>query len=211
MEPGQLSWQYEAEAVRAGHRFIAGVDEAGRGCLAGPVVAAALVFPEHGSWPGELNDSKKLSRKVRTRLFDEIRALPGAVFAVGVASVEEIDRINILQAALLAMRRAVEGLSLRPDFLLVDGNILPDKARPGKAVISGDALSPSIAAASILAKESRDRMMEALDAEYPGYGFARHKGYGTAVHLRALEALGACPQHRRSFAPVAQLGLAFPE
>lgn len=211
MKKTGLSWSYETEALQAGHVRIAGVDEAGRGCLAGPVVAAALVFPDQTGWPEGLNDSKKLNRKSRSRLYEELVILPGVVFSVGTASVEEIDRINILQAALLAMRRAVEGLALAPDFLLVDGNILPDKVRPGRAVISGDALSPSIAAASVLAKETRDRMMEELDRKHPGYGFAQQKGYGTAAHLRALAALGPCPEHRRSFAPVAQLGLALPD
>lgn len=211
MKTTGLSWNYETEALQAGHGRIAGVDEAGRGCLAGPVVAAALVFPDQTDWPEGLNDSKKLNRKSRSRLYEELVILPGVVYSVGTASVEEIDRINILQAALLAMRRAVEGLASAPDFLLVDGNFLPDKTRPGRAVISGDALSPSIAAASILAKETRDRMMEELDRKYPGYGFAQHKGYGTASHLRALAALGPCPEHRRSFAPVAQLGLALPD
>jgi len=206
-----LSWKFETEATGAGHRRIAGVDEAGRGCLAGPVVAAALIFPDTSGWPAGLNDSKKLNRKARSRLFEELQTWPGVVLAVGTASVEEIDRINILQAALLAMRRAVEGLGRAPDYLLIDGNILPDKNRPGRAVVSGDSLSPSIAAASILAKETRDRMMEVLEQKYPGYGFARHKGYGTAAHLRALADLGPCPEHRRSFAPVAQLGLALPD
>ncbi|MDX6765989.1 MAG: ribonuclease HII [Candidatus Methylacidiphilales bacterium] len=206
-----LSWDFEIEAQAAGFTRIAGVDEAGRGCLAGPVVAAALLFPSLGSCPPGLNDSKKLTRKARSRLFDELQSLPGIEWAVGTASVEEIDRINILQAALLAMRRAVEGLSRKVDFLLVDGNILPDSGRPGRAVVSGDARVPSIAAASILAKESRDRIMERIEREYPGYGFAQHKGYGTAAHLRALAALGPCPEHRRSFAPVAQCHPARPE
>jgi len=209
--PTSLSWKFETEACQRGHRYIAGVDEAGRGCLAGPVVAAALIFPDQSGWPDGLNDSKKLNRKARSRLYEELQKRPGVVLAVGTASVEEIDRINILQAALLAMRRAVEGLDRAPDYLLIDGNIMPDKARPGLAVVSGDALSPSIAAASILAKETRDRMMEVLDQKYPGYGLAQHKGYGTAAHLRALAALGPCPEHRRSFAPVAQLGLALPD
>jgi ribonuclease HII len=211
MSVSRLSWKFENEASEARFVRIAGVDEAGRGCLAGPVVAAALIFPDHSAWPDGLNDSKKLNRKSRGHLFEELVILPGVVFSVGMATVGEIDRINILQAALLAMRRAVAGLPQEPDFLLVDGNILPDKSKAGRAVVSGDGLSPSIAAASILAKESRDRMMEQLDQQYPGYGFAQHKGYGTAAHLRALEAQGPCPEHRRSFAPVAQLSLALPE
>ncbi len=211
MSVSRLTWKFEKEATEAQYARIAGVDEAGRGCLAGPVVAAALVFPEFETWPEGLNDSKKIPRPSRRRLYEEIREMPGVVWAVGVATVEEIDRINILQAALLAMRRAVAGLPREPDFLLVDGNILPDKSKAGRAVVSGDGLCPSIAAASILAKESRDRMMEQLDQQYPGYGFAQHKGYGTAAHLRALEDRGPCPEHRRSFAPVVQLSLALPE
>jgi ribonuclease HII len=211
MGESRLTWKFEKEASEAGYGIVAGVDEAGRGCLAGPVVAAAMVFPHWLAWPEGLNDSKKLSRVSRRRLFEEIREMSGVVWAVGVATAEEIDRINVLQAALLAMRRAVAGLPQVPDFLLVDGNILPDKTKAGRAVISGDGLSPSIAAASILAKESRDRMMEQLDQQHPGYGFAQHKGYGTAAHLRALEDRGPCPEHRRSFAPVAQISLALPK
>lgn len=202
-----LTWNHEDAACAGGHACIAGVDEAGRGCLAGPVVAGAVVFLDRAAWPEGLDDSKKLTRARRRALFETLTTDPRVVWAVGRASVEEIDRVNILQAAMLAMRRAVEGLPVPPGHLLVDGNRLPGGPVSGSAVVGGDALSPSIAAASILAKETRDRIMEELDRAHPGYGFAQHKGYGTAAHVRALEALGLTPHHRRTFAPVAQRGL----
>jgi ribonuclease HII len=183
--------------------LIAGVDEAGRGPLAGPVVAAAVILDEMRPIAG-LNDSKKLTALRRERLYDEIRA-KALCCSVAQASVEEIDRLNILQATLLAMRRAVEGLRLKPAKVLVDGNRLPVLDMLAEAIVGGDALVPSISAASILAKVTRDRWCAELDQQYPQYGFASHKGYGTAVHLAALRLHGACPEHRKTFAPVTQV------
>jgi len=183
--------------------FIAGVDEAGRGPLAGPVVAAAVVFARLENLPG-VYDSKQLSAARREELELEIKAVPDIQWALGVVDPAVIDEINILQATYKAMREAVGKLA-RVDFLLVDGNPVPDLPKPNLAVVKGDAKSASIAAASILAKVERDRLMMALDAEYPEYGFAAHKGYGTSRHLEALEKYGACPAHRRSFAPVKQV------
>jgi ribonuclease HII len=183
--------------------LIAGVDEAGRGPLAGPVVAAAVILDEMRPIAG-LNDSKKLTALRRERLYDEIRA-KALCCSVAQASVEEIDRLNILQATLLAMRRAVEGLRLKPAKVLVDGNRLPVLGMLAEAIVGGDALVPAISAASILAKVTRDRWCAELDQQYPQYGFASHKGYGTAVHLAALRAHGACPEHRKTFAPVTQV------
>jgi ribonuclease HII len=183
--------------------LIAGVDEAGRGPLAGPVVAAAVILDEMHPIAG-LNDSKKLTALRRERLYDEIRA-KALCCSVAQASVEEIDRLNILQATLLAMRRAVDGLRLKPAKVLVDGNRLPVLGMLAEAIVGGDALVPSISAASILAKVTRDRWCAELDQQYPQYGFAAHKGYGTAVHLAALRAHGACPEHRKTFAPVTQV------
>jgi ribonuclease HII len=180
--------------------LVAGVDEAGRGPLAGPVVAAAVILDDRQPIAG-LADSKVLSPRKRERLFDEIRAKALACY-IAEASVEEIDRLNILQASLLAMRRAVEGLRLVPHRVLVDGNQLPVLNMPAAAIVSGDAKVPAISAASILAKVYRDRLCLALDRDYPNYGFAAHKGYPTAAHLAALRQHGACPVHRRSYAPV---------
>ena len=177
---------------------ICGVDEAGRGPLAGPVYAAAVILSEEHPIEG-LNDSKKLSEKKREILFDAI--LENAVaYCIASASVEEIERYNILGATYLAMTRAVEGLSQQPALALIDGNrIPPSLGIPAKTVVKGDALSESIAAASILAKVSRDRVLKELDAQYPQYGFAVHKGYGTAAHTAALREFGPCPEHRPSF------------
>lgn len=183
--------------------LVAGVDEAGRGPLAGPVVAAAVILDELNPIAG-LDDSKKLTALRRERLYDEIRA-KALCCSVAQASVEEIDRLNILQATLLAMRRAVEGLRLKPAKVLVDGNRLPVLDMLAEAIVGGDALIPSISAASILAKVTRDRWCAELDQQYPQYGFAAHKGYGTAVHLAALRAHGACPEHRKTFAPVTKV------
>lgn len=182
-----------------------GVDEAGRGPLAGPVVAAAVILDPHNPVDG-LNDSKKLSAKRRAALAVEIRA-KALAWAVAEASVEEIDRINILQASLLAMRRAVDGLALRPERALIDGNKCPRLDCPAEAIVGGDGKVASIAAASILAKTVRDAGMLTLHAVYPVYGFDRHMGYPTAFHLQALRAHGPSPVHRRSYAPVAQLAL----
>ncbi|NJK90554.1 MAG: ribonuclease HII [Blastochloris sp.] len=197
-----LSWDLEDQAVARGFIVIAGVDEAGRGCLAGPVVAAACVFQQRSIWPEGLNDSKKLSPARRKKIHDELTRSPAVSYAIAQAEPEEIDQINILQASLLAMTRAVRKLGNLPDYHLIDGPQLPLDLHPAQAVIRGDALSPSIAAASILAKESRDRIMEQLDLEFPQYGFRKHKGYGTPAHLLALQTHGPCPQHRKSFAPV---------
>ncbi|MBK6865424.1 MAG: ribonuclease HII [Ideonella sp.] len=180
--------------------LIAGVDEAGRGPLAGPVVAAAVILDELAPIKG-LRDSKALGARTRERLFDEIRA-KALCCSIAQASAAEIDALNILQATLLAMRRAVEGLRLRPHEVLVDGNRLPALAMPAQAIVKGDAKVQAIAAASILAKVQRDRLCLALHAQYPHYGFDGHKGYPTPAHLAALREYGACPQHRRSFGPV---------
>jgi ribonuclease HII len=183
--------------------LIAGVDEAGRGPLAGPVVAAAVILDDLNPIKG-LADSKKLTALRREKLYDEIRA-KALCCSIGQASVEEIDTLNILQATLLAMKRAVEGLRLKPNKVLVDGNRLPTLSVLAEAIVKGDALVPCISAASILAKVYRDRWCAEFHLEYPQYGFAGHKGYGTVKHLAALRAHGACPQHRRSFAPVAEV------
>jgi ribonuclease HII len=180
--------------------LIAGVDEAGRGPLAGPVIAAAVILC--GGGIAGLDDSKKLSAKRRAVLEAEIFA--GCIVGIGEASVEEIDRINILQATMLAMTRAVQALGVIPNHILVDGNRLPKWEYKAEAVIGGDAIHPCISAASIIAKEHRDRIMIAADADYPGYGWASNKGYGADVHLAALKRIGATPLHRRSFAPVAR-------
>ena len=186
--------------------LMAGVDEAGRGPLAGPVVAAAVMLDENQPIKG-LADSKKLSASRREALFDEIRA-KALCCSVAQASVEEIDTLNILQATLLAMQRAVAGLRLPPKLVLVDGNRLPVLSMQAQAIIKGDVLVPAISAASILAKVTRDRWCVEVDALYPHYGFATHKGYGTAAHLAALRAHGACAQHRKTFKPVTEvLGL----
>ena len=182
--------------------LMAGVDEAGRGPLMGPVVAAAVILDDLNPIKG-LADSKKLTPLKREKLYDEIRA-KALCFSVAQASVEEIDTLNILQATMLAMKRAVEGLRLKPHKVLVDGNRLPVLTMLSEAIVRGDALVPAISAASILAKVHRDRWCAEIDVQYPQYGFAGHKGYGTAAHLAALREYGACPQHRRSFAPVAE-------
>lgn len=182
--------------------LLAGVDEAGRGPLAGPVVAAAVILDERVRIKG-LADSKQLTALRRERLYDEIRA-KALCCSVALASVEEIDELNILQATMLAMRRAVIGLRLKPNKVLVDGNRLPSLDVLAEAIVSGDALVPSISAASILAKVTRDRMLCELHLQHPEYGFDRHKGYGTAQHMLALKMHGALAVHRRSFAPVAR-------
>ncbi len=182
--------------------LVAGVDEAGRGPLAGPVVAAAVILDDMNPITG-LNDSKKLSEKRREKLYDAILA-KALCCSIAQASVEEIDSLNILQATLLAMRRAVDGLRLKPVKVLVDGNRLPVLDVRAEAIVQGDAKVPAISAASILAKVHRDRLCLQLHAQYPAYGFDRHKGYGTAEHLQALQAHGPTPWHRLSFAPVAR-------
>ena len=193
----------EREARAAGCRFVAGVDEAGRGPLAGPVIAAAVVLPVGVPLPGVF-DSKALSAKVREELFDALHALPGIRIGVGRAEVAEIDRLNILRATHLAMRRALEALE-EVDFALVDGLPVPGLPVPSRNIVKGDARCAAIAAASIVAKVTRDRIMIEADREFPGYGFAAHKGYGCASHLKALKELGATPLHRRSFRPVREV------
>lgn len=183
--------------------WICGVDEVGRGPLAGPVVAAAVILDPARPIDG-LNDSKKLTERRREQLYDLIceRSL---AWSLGRAEVEEIDRINILQASLLAMQRAVQGLATQPTHALVDGNRVPDLPCSARAIVGGDASEACISAASIIAKVARDREMVALDARYPGYGLARHKGYPTKVHLAALRSLGVSEIHRRSFGPVRRI------
>lgn len=186
--------------------LVTGVDEAGRGPLAGPVVAAAVILDDLRPIAG-LADSKLLTPARRERLYDEIRA-KALCCSIAEASVEEIDQLNILQATMLAMRRAVMGLRLKPAMVLVDGNRIPILDVPAEAIVRGDALVPSISAASILAKVHRDRWCEQVHEQFPQYGFAGHKGYGTALHMAALREHGACIHHRRSFAPVAERLLA---
>ena len=184
-------------------QLVCGVDEVGRGPLAGPVVAAAVIL-DPGRPIAGLNDSKKLSERRREALFDEITSL-ALCWALGRAEVEEIDEINILQASLLAMQRAVSALDIAPRQALVDGNRLPRLECPARAIVGGDASEPCISAASIIAKVSRDREMLVLDRSYPGYGLAQHKGYPTKAHMAALQTLGVTSIHRRSFAPVRRL------
>ncbi len=183
--------------------LTAGVDEAGRGPLMGPVVAAAVILNDLHPIKG-LADSKKLTARQRDKLYDEIRA-KALCCSIAMATVEEIDQLNILQATMLAMKRAVEGLRLKPYKALVDGNRLPTLNMLAEAIVKGDAKVPAISAASILAKVTRDRWCAEYDLLFPQYGFASHKGYGTAAHLLALREHGPCPQHRKSFAPVAAL------
>ena len=191
-------WNFEHEATEKGYSLICGVDEAGRGPLAGPVCAAAVILPTDLDIPG-LNDSKKLTEKKRDELYDIITA-QAVAYGIAMVSEEEIDEINILQATFLAMKRAVESLAVKPDFVLIDGNREPDLGDlPLKTIVKGDSRSANIAAASILAKVTRDRYMTELDAIYPQYGFAVHKGYGTKKHYAALEAFDACPAHRKTF------------
>ena len=195
--PEQQAFSWHAPGL------VAGVDEAGRGPLAGPVVAAAVILDDLHPIKG-LKDSKQLGPRTRERLFDEIRA-KALCCSIASASVEEIDTLNILQATLLAMRRAVDGLRLKPGKVLVDGNRLPVLKVPAEAIVKGDAKVRAIAAASILAKVHRDRLCAELHEQHPEYGFAGHKGYPTPEHLAALREHGACPQHRRSFAPVREV------
>jgi ribonuclease HII len=196
------------DALRArGLHFVAGVDEAGRGPLAGPVVAAAVILPE-GFRHGSLNDSKQLSERARASLYDEIIADGQVRWALAIVDNDEIDRLNILRATNEAMRRAVAQLDPQPHHVLIDGLLVKPFPIPQTAIVGGDGLSFSIAAASIIAKVTRDRLMVDMDARHPGYAFARHKGYGTPQHLAALKKHGPCPIHRRSFLPVRQAELA---
>lgn len=190
-------WEIEDGFFAQGVKTICGVDEAGRGPLAGPVCAAAVILPPHLQIPG-LTDSKKLTDKKRRELFPIIQQ-QAIAYGIGFASEQEIDEINILQATFLAMERALAGLTVKPEIALIDGNREKDFGIPVKTVVKGDSLSANIAAASVLAKVSRDDLMLKMDGEYPGYGFAIHKGYGTKAHYEALRELGPCPIHRRSF------------
>ena len=190
-------WRFEEEQHRLGYQYICGVDEAGRGPLAGPVFAAAVILDPQRPVEG-LNDSKKLSSKKREVLFKLIQETAVA-YGIASASEQEIDEINILNASFLAMRRAIDLLTPAPDFVLVDGNMVRNIDLPAKSIVKGDALSASIAAASILAKVSRDRFMMDLAGEYPMYEFQRHKGYPTKLHYEKLREFGACPVHRRTF------------
>ncbi|MCT8525691.1 ribonuclease HII [Glaesserella parasuis] len=183
-------------------KLIAGVDEVGRGPLVGAVVTAAVILDPNQPIEG-LADSKKLSEKRRLALAEEIKA-KALCWSLGRAEPDEIDQLNILHATMLAMQRAVAGLSIQPDFVLVDGNRIPTLPMPAQAVVKGDSLVAEISAASILAKVARDQEMDELDKQFPEYGFAQHKGYPTKLHFEKLESLGATPYHRKSFAPVAQ-------
>ena len=199
--------EYERAWKKNGHAVVAGVDEAGRGPLAGPVSAAAVILPD-GFKHDVLNDSKQLTEARREFIYEELIGCDGLHWSVVMLDAEEVDRINILQATHSAMRTAIEKLTVRPDVALIDGRPVPCFPVPQQALVKGDALSLSIAAASVIAKVTRDRFMLEAAREYPQYGFEKHKGYGTSAHLAALEKHGPCPLHRRSFAPVAQL--AFP-
>ncbi len=193
---------FENAAIARGFLRVCGIDEAGRGPWAGPVVAAAVIL-DFAHIPPGLNDSKKLNEAQREALFAPI--LKHADFGIGIVEASEIDAINILQATFLAMSRAVSGLKNRPDYALVDGNRAPNLPCKVEPIIEGDGKSLSIAAASIIAKVTRDRLMVAMDQSYPGYGFSRHKGYGTAAHAAALARLGPCAEHRMSFKPIKAL------
>ena len=199
MKNGQPTdlWAYEREAFADGVKLVCGVDEAGRGPLAGPVCAAAVILPPELVIPG-LNDSKKLTDKKRRELYDVITA-EAVSYGIAFASEKEIDEINILQATFLAMARAMEKLTPQPELALIDGNRAKDFGLPVRTIVKGDSLSASIAAASILAKVTRDRLMEQYDEAYPQYGFAIHKGYGTKRHYEALREFGPSPIHRMTF------------
>lgn len=192
-----MDYYYENEAEEQGYDIVCGTDEAGRGPLAGSVYAAAVILPRGVIIDG-LNDSKKLTEKKREKLFDVIKA-QAISYGIAYATASEIDELNILNASLLAMRRAIEMLDPQPKFILVDGNQTRGFTIPARAIIKGDSISPSIAAASILAKVSRDRSCLELDEKYPEYGFARHKGYPTKEHYEAIKKYGITPEHRRSF------------
>ncbi len=192
---------FEREKWADGFMHVAGVDEAGRGPLAGPLVAAAVSFPANSKEIPAVDDSKKLSHETRERLFSEITSFPGILYSIAEVAPAEIDRINIFEAVKLAMAKAIEGIA-PADFALVDGLKFKGLKIPAQFIVKGDAKSASIAAASILAKVHRDRLMDAFALEYPAYGFDSHKGYGTERHLAALKTHGPCPIHRRSYAPV---------
>lgn len=199
-------FSHETALVARGFTRVAGVDEAGRGPLAGPVCAAAVILPPSFSNPF-LNDSKKLSQNRRTALYQELTADPAIIWAVGLVEAPQIDQINILRATHRAMGLALDSLSLRPDIALIDGLPVKGLSLPHEALVKGDGLSLSIAAASVIAKVTRDRIMSTLHEEFPQYGFIRNQGYGTREHLESLRKHGPCRHHRRSFQPVSQLTL----
>lgn len=193
-----MDWlEFEKEALAKGYKSVCGVDEAGRGPLAGPVCAAAVILPE-GVIINGVNDSKKLSEKKRESLFDVIRE-QALSYSIAYATVDEIEEINILNATMLAMRRAIDGLDIKADYAMIDGNKIPPLDIDAECIVKGDAKSMSIACASILAKVSRDRLLYKYAEEYPMYGFDKHKGYGTKVHREAILKYGPCPYHRKSF------------
>lgn len=193
-----FNWlEYEHNAISRGYQAVCGVDEAGRGPLAGPVCAAAVILPPNTTIDG-VNDSKKLSEKKREMLFEVIKE-QSVSYSIAFASVEEIEEMNILNATMLAMKRAIEGLDVKADYAMIDGNRLPNLEFPAEYIIKGDAKSMSIACASILAKVSRDRLCYKYAEEYPQYGFDKHKGYGTKLHREAIIEYGPCPYHRMSF------------
>ena len=207
--PARPHLLYESRLRAAGTaQRIAGIDEAGRGPLAGPVVAAAVILPDDFAHP-HLNDSKKLSARRRAAIYDELTSDPAVVWACVSVDAGEVDRLNILRATHAAMQRAVLALSVRPDHALIDGRPVRGFPLPHTAIVKGDGTSLSIAAASVIAKVTRDGLMDDLDARYPAYGFARHKGYATGYHLAILARDGPCPVHRYTFRPVAQPLLAF--
>lgn len=205
------TYDEEAALLNDGYAVIAGVDEVGRGSLAGPVVAGAVVLPLYCNeeWIAGIRDSKRLTPRRREISYEDMRTA-SVIMSIGAASSGEIDGVGIVQATQIAMRRAIDGLPVAPDFLLVDALELPEIKIPQRSIIKGDAKCMSIAAASIVAKVARDSMMRDLDEEYPGYGFGQHKGYGTRQHIDGLESLGACPIHRRTFAPVRRLTESLP-
>ena len=193
-----MDWlEFKKEAFAKGYKSVCGVDEAGRGPLAGPVCAAAVILPEGVIIEG-VNDSKKLSEKKRESLFDVIRE-QALSYSIAYATVDEIEEINILNATMLAMRRAIDGLEIKADYAMIDGNKIPPLDIDAECIVKGDAKSMSIACASILAKVSRDRLLYKYAEEYPMYGFDKHKGYGTKVHREAILKYGPCPYHRKSF------------
>lgn len=196
--------EYETEKWNQGYRCVAGVDEAGRGPLAGPVVACSFVILSLDVDLDGVNDSKKLTPRKRKDLFQRLKEMNNVLYALGVVSSEVIDSINILEATKLAMQQSIEALSERPNYLLVDGMPLPKQPIPSDGLIKGDSKSFSIAAASIIAKETRDQLMLEYHEKWPQYGFDKHKGYGTKLHMEALKKYGPCPIHRESFAPVRQ-------
>ena len=201
-----MDWlEFEKEALAKGYKSVCGVDEAGRGPLAGPVCAAAVILPEGVIIEG-VNDSKKLSEKKRDSLFDVIRE-QALSYSIAYATVDEIEEINILNATMLAMRRAIDGLDIKADYAMIDGNKIPPIDIDAECIVKGDAKSMSIACASILAKVSRDRLLYKYAEEYPMYGFDKHKGYGTKVHREAILKYGPCPYHRKSILPKNSLSL----